>query len=106
MKTTNLQFASLLLGSLLVAGCKTLPVASHAINCDVGRELLAGKCAAPSPIAGDATYAALVDAMQADRKALQECSIAADTLRETLKRCNRATAEYNKKVDALGNANY
>ncbi|MFZ2163662.1 MAG: hypothetical protein WAW02_15730 [Sideroxyarcus sp.] len=87
--------------SLIIAGCQTLPVVPHALTCDASAELLASKCAAPRPRSNDITYAALVDTMQADRKALQECGITADTLRDTLKRCNQAANEYNKKIDAL-----
>ena len=101
MKALCMKLAPLLVGSLFVAGCKTLPVVPHAIRCDVSADLLAGKCAPPKPITNDATYAALVDTMQADRKALQECGIAADTLRDAIKRCNQATDEYNKNIDAL-----
>jgi predicted DNA-binding protein YlxM (UPF0122 family) len=39
--------------------------------------------------------------MQADRKALRDCSISADALRDAIKRCNQTTNEYNKKIDAL-----
>ncbi len=95
---------AILLGSLSISGCKTLPVVPHAISCDVNAELLTGKCAEPRPVANNATYAALVDAMQADRKALRECGITADTLRDAIKRCNQATDEYNKKIDAINSA--
>jgi len=103
MKAAKLKLAPILLGSLFIAGCKTLTVVPHAVNCEVSKELLAGKCAEPRPIANDTTYAALVDTMQADRKALRECSITADTLRDAIKRCNQATDEYNKKIDAINN---
>jgi hypothetical protein len=103
MKAARLRLTPILLGSLFLAGCKTLTVVPHAVSCEVSKELLAGKCAEPRPIANDTTYAALVDTMQADRKALRECGIAADALRDAIKRCNQATDEYNKKVDALNN---
>jgi hypothetical protein len=104
MKSLNLKLAPILLITLFIAGCKTLPVASHAVNCDASAELLASKCATPRQITNDTTYATLVDTMQADRKALRECGIAADALRETLKHCNQATDEYNKKIDAINSA--
>jgi hypothetical protein len=103
MKGICLKFASFLPGCLFIAGCQTLPVVPHAINCDVSAEMLASKCAKPVPITNDATYATLVDAMQADRKALQECGITGDAIRGALIRCNRATDEYNKKIDAINN---
>jgi hypothetical protein len=101
MKFIYLKLFPVLLGSLFMAGCKTLPVATHAIGCDVNAELLASKCAAPKQITNDATYATLVDTMQADRKALLECSNTTDALRDALQRCNQATEEYDKKIDAL-----
>jgi outer membrane murein-binding lipoprotein Lpp len=104
MKAAKLKLAPILLGSLFIAGCKTLTVVPHAVSCDVNAELLAGKCAEPRTITNDTTYAALVDTMQADRRALRECGIAADALRDAIKRCNQATDEYNKKIDALNNA--
>ncbi len=104
MNAARLKLTPILLGSLFLAGCKTLTVVPHAVSCDVNAELLAGKCAEPRPITNDTTYAALIDTMQADRKALRECSIAADALRDAIKRCNQATDEYNKKIDSLNNA--
>jgi hypothetical protein len=87
-----------------MTACTTVPVVPHAVKCDVSAELLASGCAAPTPIAGDSTYAGLVDAMQADRKALRECGITVETLRNAITRCNLATGEYNKKIDALNSA--
>ncbi len=104
MKIPYAKLIPILVGSLFVTGCKTLPVVPHAIGCDVSAELLASKCAAPEPVTNDTTYAALVDTMQADRKALRECGITADTLRDAIKRCNQSTDEYNKKIDAINNA--
>jgi len=101
MKIPCLKLAPVLLSGLFVTGCQTLPVVPHALNCDANAELLAGKCAAPRQVSNNTTYAALVDTMQADRKALQECGIMVDTLRNTLNRCNQAADEYNKKIDAL-----
>jgi hypothetical protein len=103
MKALSLKLA-VLLGSLFIAGCKTLTVVPHAIGCEVDAELLAGRCAEPRPIANDTTYAALVDTMQADRKALRECGIAADALRDAIRRCNQATDEYNRKIDATNSS--
>ncbi len=94
-----------MLVSLYIAGCKTLPLVPHAINCDVNAELLASKCATPKPISNDITYATMVDTMQADRKALRDCSITADALRDAIKLCNQATAEYNLKIDAINKNN-
>lgn len=91
----------ILAGSLFMAGCQTLPVVPHALTCEINTELLAGKCTVPVPVATDATYASLVDTMQADRKALRECGVTAETLRDAINRCNRETDAYNKKIDAL-----
>jgi hypothetical protein len=104
MKELPLTLIPLVLASLITSGCQTVPVVPHAVNCDASPELLARKCATPGQIANTTTYAALVDTMQADRKALQECNVTADALRETLQRCNQATAEYNKKIDALNSS--
>jgi hypothetical protein len=104
MKALNFILAPILLISLFITGCKTLPVASHAVNCDASAELLASKCATPRQITKDITYATLVDTMQADRKALRECGIVADALRETLKHCNQTTDEYNRRIDAINSA--
>jgi hypothetical protein len=102
MTPQHLKTISILTGSLFVAGCQTpLPVIPHAINCEVNAELLDGKCAAPKPVPNTSTYSSLVDTMQADRKSLRDCSIAADALRDAIRRCNQATDEYNKKIDVL-----
>lgn len=101
IKTPRLTLASFVVGSLLLGGCQTLPVVPHAVGCDVNAELLAAKCAAPKPVTNDATYATLVDTMQADRKALRECGITADALHDAIARCKQTTDEYNKKIDAL-----
>lgn len=101
MRSCHSKLIPLLLGSLLIAGCKTLPVVPHALDCEVSPELLASKCATPRQVSDDATYAELVDTMQADRKALRDCNIIADSLRETIRRCSHATDDYNQKIDAL-----
>jgi hypothetical protein len=100
MKTYCSQLALILAASILISGCQTVPVVPHAINCDVNAELLSSKCSPPRQIANDANFATLVDTMQIDRQALRECGIMVDTLRETLKRCNEATREFNKTIDA------
>ena len=105
MTITRTKLALLLLPSLYVTGCTTLPVAPHAINCNVNAELLASKCAAPKPVSNDMTYATLVDTMQADRKALRECSNTVDALHDAIKRCNQATVEYNQKIDIINKNN-
>jgi hypothetical protein len=99
MNARHFKLLAMLLGSLFVAACNTVPVAPRAFNCEVSTELLNRKCATPKPISNDATYAELVDTMEADRKALLECGITADTLRNAIKRCNRAANEYNKKIE-------
>ncbi len=104
MDSPRSRTALILLASLFIAGCKTVTVVPHALKCEVNAELLAGKCAGPKQIANDATYATLVDTMQADRRALQECGIEADALRAAIRRCNEATDEYNKKIDAINSA--
>jgi hypothetical protein len=101
MKGLRLKLAPVLLGSLLITGCRTVPVIPHALNCNVSPELLAGRCAMPKPVTNEATYASLVETMQADRQALRECSSEADTLREAIKRCNQASLDYNRKIDAI-----
>lgn len=103
MKALGVKLTAISLACLLTAGCKTVTVVPHALNCDASAELLASKCAAPRQIAGNTTYAMLVDTMQMDRQALQECGIAAEALRDSIRRCNRATDEYNKRIDELNN---
>ncbi|BCK87295.1 hypothetical protein MIZ01_1067 [Sideroxyarcus emersonii] len=93
-----------LLASLFLCACQAVPVVPHALNCNVDAALLDSTCAPPRPIANDATYAALVDTMQADRKALQECGSTTDALIAAIKRCNQATAAYNDRIDALNKA--
>lgn len=99
MKPICVKLFPLLLASL--AACKTIPVTPHVMNCDVNKKLLTAKCSEPRLIASEATYASLIDTMQADRKSLQECGLTADALRDALQRCNQAITEYNKKIDAL-----
>jgi hypothetical protein len=98
----KVKLMPLVASCLIASGCQTLPVVPHAISCEVDPELLSTPCAEPKQIpANTTTYATLVDTMQADRKALRECSNTADALRDALKHCNQTTAEYNKKIDAL-----
>ena len=94
-----------LLISLYISGCNTLPLVPHAVNCEVNEELLATKCAPPKPISNDISFATLVDTMQADRKALRDCASTTSALSDAIRRCNRATAEYNQKIDAINSAN-
>ena len=94
-----------LLISLYISGCNTLPLVPHAVNCEVNEELLATKCAPPKPISNDISFATLVDTMQADRKALRDCSSTNDALRDAIKRCNQTMAEYNRKIDTINKNN-
>lgn len=94
----------ILAGSMLIAGCRTVPVVPHALTCDASAELLASKCPPPRPLADNATFAALVDTMQADRQALRECGMTVDALIKTIRQCNHATDEYNRKIDAINSA--
>lgn len=105
MKIIQPKLFLLLPVCLYIAGCKTLPLVPHAVNCDVNAELLADNCAPPKPISNGISYAALVDTMQADRKALRDCNITTSALRDAIRRCNRATTEYNQKIDAINSAN-
>jgi hypothetical protein len=89
---------------MLIAGCRTVPVVPHAVTCDASTELLASKCPPPRPLADNATFAALVDTMQADRQALRECGMTVDALIKTIQQCNRATDGYNRKIDAINSA--
>lgn len=100
------KLGSSLLASFLAGGCcPTLTVAPHAIRCDAAVELLATKCALPTQIADDATFAAVVDAMRSDRKALRDCGVTLDVLRDSINRCNRATDDFNKKIDEINEKN-
>ena len=98
------RLTPILLASLFMAGCRTVPVIPHAVGCDAGAQLLASKCPPPGQLEDDATFAAVVDTMQADRQALRECGMTVDALIKTIRQCNRATDEYNKKIDAINNA--
>lgn len=103
MMTTIHSSITVAIGSAcLVAGCcSNLPVVPHAIRCDAFPVLLVGKCEAPTQIPDDATFSILVDAMQGDRKALQECALAAEALRASMERCNQGTDDFNKKMDEI-----
>lgn len=96
----------ILLSALFATGCCTpLPVVPKAIRCEPSAELMARKCAEPAQIPKGATYGTLVDTMLADRKALSECVLTADELRESIEKCNLATDDFNKKIDKLNQSN-
>lgn len=90
---------------MLAACTRTLPVIPHAIRCDAGTELLKSRCAPPTPVPGDTTFATLVDAAQKDRQALQECGITVKALQESINRCNGAIDGFNTKIDKLNDKN-
>lgn len=98
------RFTPILLASLFMAGCRTVPVVPHAVGCDASAQLLASKCLPPGQLEDDATFATVVDIMQADRQALRECGMTVDALIKTIRQCNHATDEYNKKIDAINGA--
>ncbi len=100
------KLCSALAGSLILAGCcSTLPVVPHAIPCNASADLLNSKCPLPTGISTDATFQTLVDAMQNDRQALRECGISLDALRSSINLCNKATEEFNKKIDDINKKN-
>jgi hypothetical protein len=98
------RLTPMLLASLFMAGCRTVPVVPHAVGCDASAQLLASKCLPPRQLEDNATFATVVDTMQADRQALRECGMTVDALIKTIRQCNHATDEYNKKIDAINSA--
>jgi hypothetical protein len=88
-------------GALCLSACSTVAVVPHAMKCDASAPLLAARCAQPAPLAGEATFAAMVDAMRSDRQALRECALSFEALRDSLIRCNQATDDFNRKIDAI-----
>jgi len=90
---------------LLISCSHTLPIVPHAIRCDANAELLKSRCASPSPVSGDTTFATLVDAAQKDRQALQECGMTVKALQDSIDRCNGTIDGFNKKIDELNDKN-
>ena len=106
MNTPRLKLGLTLAAGALLAGCApTLTIVPHMAGCELGDALRASKCAAPQPIADNATYSALVDAMLVDRQALRECGLSLTALRASLQRCNQATADFNNKIDVINAGN-
>lgn len=104
MSRYYLLFVVILLNGSGLTGCTTpVPVASHSLRCEVSAELLKSECAQPTAISEDATFAAVVDTMRADRQALLECRSRMVALRDSIIRCNRQADSYNQKVDEINN---
>jgi hypothetical protein len=101
MRTILMRFGGGLLGALCLSACGTVAVVPHAMKCDASAALLAAHCAQPAQLAVDATFASMVDALRSDRQALRECALAVDALRDSLNRCNQATDDFNRKIDAI-----
>lgn len=92
--------------AVVLAACtRTLPVVPHAIRCDASAELLKSRCASPTPLSPDTTFATLVDAAQKDRQALQECGMTVKALQESINRCNGAIDGFNGKIDDVNDKN-
>lgn len=106
MDRLHQKLGAILAGGFLAGGCcPTVTVVPHAIRCDATVELLATKCVLPMQVADDATFATVVDAMRSDRKSLRDCGTSLDALRDSINRCNRATDEFNKKIDEINKNN-
>lgn len=106
MSTPHLKLGLMLAAGLLTAGCApTLTVVPHMTGCEVSDKLRAGKCALPRQLPDDATFATLVDTMLVERPALRECAALVDALRDSLQRCNQATADFNKTIDEINARN-
>lgn len=98
-------FNLIVMGGLLVGCTSVVPVASHAIPCDISADLLAKDCAQPSQLPEGITFTDLVDKMRADRKALQECGLSQEALRQSVKACNHKIDEFNQRIDELNRKN-
>ena len=102
MNMPCLKSALIFMGGIFIAGCTTaVPVVPHAIRCELSAELQASNCPESGQLPQDATFQTLVDTMLADRQALRECGLSVNALRDSINKCNQATDEFNKKIDAL-----
>lgn len=102
MNMPCLKNTLIFMGGIFITGCTTtVPVVPHAIRCELSAELQASNCQEPGQLPQDATFQTLVDTMLADRQALRECGLSVNALRESIKKCNQATDEFNKKIDAI-----
>lgn len=105
MNRLGVAFNLMAMGGLVLGCTSVVPVVPHAIPCDISADLLAAECAQPSQLFEGATFTDLVDKMRVDRKALQECRLSQEALRQSIKSCNQKIDEFNQKIDELNRKN-
>lgn len=106
MSSHGTKVGVIILGGFFVVGCVTpVPVATHALRCDVSEEILASQCDRPKQLPEDATYESVVDAMREDRQALLECGLKMEALKQSLVICRQQSEQFNKNIDEINDRN-
>jgi hypothetical protein len=85
--------------ALLLAGCApTLPVVVAPVACPDPGTVLTQRCSAPQAIPDSATYGAVLELHQADRKALRDCADRHAALVQAAMNCQKAVQDYNASL--------
>jgi len=91
--------APLALLGLLLAGCApTLPVVVAPVQCPDPAAVLTQRCSAPQAVPDEATYGAVLELHQADRKALRDCADRHAALVQSALNCQKAVQDYNASL--------
>ena len=81
---------------LLLAGCApTLPVVVAPVQCPDADAVLTQRCTAPQAVPDGATFGAVLELHQADRKALRDCADRHAALVQAALNCQKAVQDYN-----------
>ncbi len=88
--------------ALLLAGCApTVPVVVAPVQCPDADAVLTQRCSAPQAIPDGATYGAVLELHQADRKALRDCAERHAALVQSALNCRKAVQDYNASLDEV-----
>jgi hypothetical protein len=85
--------------ALLLGGCApTLPVVVAPVQCPDPAAVLTQRCSAPQAVPDGATFGAVLELHQADRKALRDCADRHAALVQSALNCQKAVQDYNASL--------
>ena len=87
---------------LLLAGCApTLPVVVAPVKCPDPDTVLTQRCSTPQAVPDGATFGAVLELHQADRKSLRDCADRHAALVQAALNCQKAVQDYNASLDEV-----
>ncbi len=97
----SISLPAALLAALLAGCAPTLPVVVAPVQCPSPDTVLTQRCSAPQAVPDGATFGAVLELHQADRKALRDYADRHAALVQAALNCQKAVQDYNASLDEV-----